>query len=54
MTTDAGRDMVILLWRCRELDPLIHISTSAPSSITRSGGMRKNSVGRVAMRARLE
>ena len=31
-----------------------HISTSAPSSMTRSGGMRKNSVGRVAMRARVE
>jgi hypothetical protein len=32
----------------------LHISTSAPSSMTRSGGMRKNSVGRVAMRARPE
>jgi len=31
-----------------------HISTSAPSSMTRSGGMRKNSVGRVARRRRLE
>lgn len=29
-----------------------HISTSAPSSMTRSGGMRKNSVGRVARRVR--
>jgi hypothetical protein len=35
--------------------PLLpQISTSAPSSMTRSGGMRKNSVGRVAMRARPE
>src|SRR5260370_39353462 len=31
-----------------------HISTSAPSSMTRSGGMRKKSVGRVAMRTRAE
>jgi len=31
-----------------------HISTSAPSSMTRSGGMRKKSVERVAMRARPE
>jgi hypothetical protein len=38
-------------------DPLLsdpHISTSAPSSMTRSGGIRKNSVGRVAMRTRPE
>jgi hypothetical protein len=31
-----------------------YISTSAPSSMTRSGGMRKNSVGRVAIRTRPE
>ena len=36
------------------LCPNPHISTSAPSSMTRSGGMRKKSVGRVAMRARPE
>jgi hypothetical protein len=31
-----------------------HISTSAPSSMTRSGGMRRNSAGRAVMRTRPE
>jgi hypothetical protein len=35
-------------------EPGPHISTSAPSSTTRFGGIRKNSVSRVAMRARPE
>ena len=48
------RDRRHSLRRICAILPSAQISTSVPSSMTQSGGMRKNSVGRVAIRTRPE